>query len=107
MRRMMIAAAALAALASTPALAEGAKSATTNATDVAAREAVEARPAARSLYICEASELTRRSFSREHGAIAFVKAEEAAAKGEAWDAPRCITRAEYQRLRQILARNDR
>jgi hypothetical protein len=106
MRSIMIAA-AFVAMASTPAAAEGAKSAASVATDAAAQTPVEGRAAARSLYICDASDLTRRSFARQHGAVEFVKADQAAAKGEAWDAPRCITRSEYQRLRQMLARNER
>lgn len=97
-------AAALSVLVVSPVAAEPARSAENSAVPTAAREQA---PGARSLYICEATDLTRRSFTREYGAITFVKADEATAKGAAWDAPRCISKVEYQRLRQILARNDR
>lgn len=103
MRRIVIGF-AFAALVSTPALAEAVKPASSTAVDVAAREAISTP---RTLYICDASDLTRRSFERQHGAMQFVKADKAAAKGEAWNAPRCMTSSEYYRLRRTLAKNER
>lgn len=99
MRRILIAV-AVAALATSAAHAEVAKAAGQSAADVSTREAT-----GRSLYICDASDLTRRSFTRQHGAMQFVKADKAAQKGEAWSAPRCMTSSEYYRLRQKLAKN--
>ena len=58
----------------------------------------------RVLYVCDRAPETRRAFVREHGAQAFVTAEQvlAAEAGDLdWDAPRCITAREAQRLEQL------
>lgn len=63
-------------------------------------------PAERVVYVCDASQVTTRSFEREYGEQRFVTAQEAlkaAEKKEAWSAPRCMTRAEYARLERALA----
>lgn len=101
MRKFLIAV-AVATLAASSAHAEAAKSAGAAATDASAREASSP---GRTLYVCDASDLTRRSFTRQHGAMEFVKADKAAQKGQAWSAPRCMTSSEYYRLRQKLAKN--
>lgn len=89
-------------LSATAAQAEPAKSAGTAGIEVSAKEPLVA---GRTLYICDASDLTRRSFARQHGAMEFVKADKVAEKGRSWAAPRCMTSSEYYRLKQKLAKN--
>lgn len=59
----------------------------------------------RAAYVCGTDEATRRSFEREYGAAPiFVTAEEAvaaAAAGERWAAPRCMTEAQHARLERL------
>lgn len=64
--------------------------------------AVEGK-AERTLYVCENDAMTRRGFAREFGAFEFVTAEEAVAKGAAWDAPKCISSYEARRLKQLAS----
>lgn len=104
MRKVLICA-ALAAAVSTPSMAAVAPSAGEAAKNASAQEAAPAR--GRALYICDASDMTRRAFTREYGVMEFVTAEAAAQAQEAWSAPRCITRTEYRRLQQMVSRNDR
>ena len=71
-----------------------------------AKPAEAAPPAAkpsRTVFICDNDAMTRRAFAREYGKTEFVRAEAAAAKGEAWSAPRCITAAEARKLKRELA----
>lgn len=65
------------------------------------------RPAApqaevqRVLYVCEATAQESRAFRIEHGQAVYMTAEEvvaAQARGEQWEAPRCITAEELRRL---------
>lgn len=68
----------------------------------------KAQPAAdasagRTLYICDASAMTKRAFTREFGKIEFVTAEQVR-KGGNWDAPRCITPAEARKLKQVASK---
>lgn len=92
--RILICAGVLSALAAGPAVSsESAK------TNTAAAEAE------RTVYICDNSAMTRRAFAREFGKTEFVKAEAAAAKGQRWAAPKCMTAREARRLKQ-LARLD-
>jgi hypothetical protein len=58
----------------------------------------------RTVFICDTSAETRRGFSREYGKAEFVKAEAAAAKGEAWTAPKCVTAAEARKLRKLASK---
>ncbi|MFN3522482.1 MAG: hypothetical protein ACK4YQ_09550 [Phenylobacterium sp.] len=105
MRKVLISAALAAALA-TPALATTAPSAEDAAKNAAAREG--AAPAkARMLYVCDTSDLTRRSFERAHGSMEFVTAEAVARDKEAWANPRCISRVEFQKLQQTVASSGR
>lgn len=94
--RLMICALALSAVAAVPAFA----------TDTPAKKAEEQQqqPASRTVYVCDNSAMTRRAFAREHGAIEFVTAEAAAAKGKAWTAPKCMTPAEARRLKELAKR---
>ncbi|RAK66562.1 hypothetical protein [Phenylobacterium kunshanense] len=67
----------------------------------AARDSVVAP--SRTVYVCNKDTLTRRGFSREHGAVEFVKAEAVLAKGESWSAPKCVTSSEARRLKQLAS----
>lgn len=89
---------AIAALASLPAIAKDAASASAAGVDAVAQSSNDS---ARVLYVCDRSDLTRRGFAREFGSAEFVTAERAAAKGEAWTAPRCISRPEMMRLKKL------
>lgn len=86
----------LAALSAAPAFAEQAASAASRATDASARTS-------RTVYICDASAMTKRGFAREFGSVEFVKAETVVAKGETWTAPKCITANEARRLKQLAS----
>ena len=77
-----------------PSVAETAPSASAKGVDAVSR-------APRAVFVCDSSAMTRRAFVREFGAIEFVKAEAAVAKGEAWSAPKCVTGAEGRRLKQL------
>ncbi|MFN4296361.1 MAG: hypothetical protein ACK4FB_05925 [Brevundimonas sp.] len=59
----------------------------------------------RAAYVCATDEATRRSFEREYGAApVFITAEEAlaaAASGERWATPRCMTEAQHARLERL------
>ncbi len=57
----------------------------------------------RLVYVCEADAATRRAFIREFGSAGFVSAEQARAKGEAWNAPRCISASQARRLKQLAS----
>lgn len=92
--RMIICAAVLSALAVAPAVSgENAKTTATSA------------EAGRTVYICDNSAMTRRAFAREFGKTEFVKADAAAAKGERWTAPKCMTAREARRLKQLASLN--
>jgi len=58
---------------------------------------------------CGTDAMTRRAFTREHGAQpVFVTAREvqaARASGQAWTAPRCMTVREHARLVQTMSAN--
>ena len=66
--------------------------------------AQEAPPAdtGRTLYICDASAMTKRAFAREFGRAEFVTAEQVREGGN-WDAPKCITRSEARKLKQLAS----
>lgn len=78
---------------------------TPHATGAAKDAAVTAptKSGARIVYVCDNSELTRRSFAREFGRADFVRADEVLHDQEAWSAPKCMTRTEAARLRSQLA----
>ncbi|MFZ5720275.1 MAG: hypothetical protein ACOY5Y_12530 [Pseudomonadota bacterium] len=95
--RTIVCVVALAALSAGSALATETPDANRHAKEAVALEG----KAERTLYICENDTLTRRAFTREFGTVEFVTAEEAAAKGQAWDAPKCITSYEARRLKQL------
>ena len=94
--RTLIVAIALSIVSAAPALAEQATSAASRATDASAR-------AARTVYVCDASVMTKRAFTREFGSAQFVKAEDVMAKGVTWSAPKCITANEARRLKQMAS----
>jgi hypothetical protein len=76
--------------------------------DVAAKDAAVQAQAnqsqARKVYVCDSRDLTRRSFTREYGAMQFVTADQAAHSQAAWTAPKCMRSSELMRLkRQQLA----
>lgn len=93
MTRFTASALAVLALAATamPALAQAPR--TAQAEPAVARQSV---------MICATDVATRRAYQREHGVQpVFVTAREtveARRKGETWDAPRCMTEREYNRL---------
>jgi hypothetical protein len=65
-------------------------------------QTADARDGARVVYVCDSSTMTRRAFTREFGSNEFVTAEAvAAARGQAWAAPKCITPTEARRLKQL------
>lgn len=94
--RTLICALALAAVSAVPAFAEQATSAASRASDASAR-------AARTVYVCDASAMTKRAFARQFGSVEFVKAEAVVAKGEAWSSPKCMTANEARRLKQLAS----
>lgn len=94
--RTLICALALAAVSAVPAFAEQATGAASRASDASARTA-------RTVYVCDASAMTKRAFAREFGSVEFVKAEAVVAKGEAWKAPKCVTANEARRLKQLAS----
>jgi cytochrome c peroxidase len=60
----------------------------------------------RVVYVCDASEITQRSFEREFGEQTFVTADEAMQAmhdDRKWSAPRCMTKVEYAKLTEALA----
>lgn len=65
-----------------------------------------ARKAAPLLYVCDRSDLTRRSFVRQYGAMEFVTAQAVVAH-PSWEGARCITDAEYRRLGRLRSVNIR
>jgi len=85
--------------AATASEAPKASDAASKATNAAARIAP-----ARSVYICDNTPETRRGFAREFGHTEFVTAEAAVAKGQAWEAPKCVTALEAARLKEMAAR---
>ena len=95
--RLTICALALAAMTAGPALAA----------DPAVAQKIappEPQKVARTVFVCDDSAKTKRAFEREYGKMEFVTAEAAAAKGESWSAPKCVTAAEARRLKQLAAR---
>ncbi|WP_395671003.1 hypothetical protein [Phenylobacterium sp.] len=100
--RMMFCIGALAAVVASPVLAN--EPARARAANDAARPAVavSGKPTAKSVYVCDSSAITRRSFAREFGAAEFVSAVEA--KAADWSGARCITAAEASRLKRLASR---
>lgn len=81
------------------------------AAPVVAQDAAQSVAAApRAVYVCAADATTTRSFQQRHGVRpTFVSANEArsaAANGERWATPRCMTDREHRRLVE-LSRADR
>lgn len=94
--RTLFVAIALSVVSAAPALAEQATSAASRATDASVRTA-------RTVYVCDASVMTKRAFAREFGSVEFVKAEDVMAKGVTWSAPKCISASEARRLKQMAS----
>ena len=68
-----------------------------------AQDAAQTAPdAPRAVYVCASDATTTRSFQQRHGVRpTFVSAEQAraaAANGERWDTPRCMTDREHRRM---------
>ncbi len=61
--------------------------------------------AAREVYVCDASEQTRRAWERQYGEMKFVTAKQAMRAGETWSAPRCMTASEHQKLMDLQAKS--
>lgn len=95
--RTLISLAAVAAFSAGGALAGQAPNAQQSGKDAVVAE--RAQPA-RTLFVCEDDEMTRRAFAREFGKVEFVTAEQARARGETWETPKCITEAEARRLQR-------
>lgn len=59
----------------------------------------------REVYVCGADAATARSFERRHGSrpvfVTARQASEAAAAGERWEAPRCMTAREHARYTRL------
>jgi|GEM_PF-3031928 len=75
---------------------------TTQPTSAQAAGAAVHRP----LLVCDTSAATRQAFASEHGAAVYMTAEQitaAAAAGERWATPRCVSDAELARYRQMRA----
>ncbi len=99
--RTFICIGALAMFTAAPALAnEPARAAT--ASDAARPAAAVAGKAARSVYVCDRSAMTRRSFAREFGVADFVSA--ADAKVADWAGVRCMTASEASKLKRLASR---
>lgn len=76
-----------------------------------AQEASPAETVApRAVYVCAADAATSRSFQQRYGErpvfVSAVEARTAAANGERWSTPRCMTEREHRRLLE-LAREPR
>ncbi len=103
MRGLILAAAAAALFAGSAQAAQPAN-AQAAAQDAVASERAEAK-AKRVVYICDRSELTRRSFAREYGEAKFVTAEQVlTGAADDWSAPRCVSEAEAVKLSSMLRR---
>lgn len=66
-------------------------------------QAADTRDAAKVVYVCDSSAMTRRGFTREFGAMEFVTAERVASKTDTWTTPKCITPAEARRLKALAS----
>lgn len=72
-----------------------------------AQDAAPATPdAPRAVYVCAADATTTRSFQQRHGVrptfISANEARSAAANGERWATPRCMTDREHRRLIELV-----
>ncbi|MCR5881085.1 hypothetical protein [Phenylobacterium sp. J367] len=98
--RIMLCIAAVAALGAAPALAhEPAKAANAAALG---RDAAQTTKSPRQVYVCDDSAMTKRGFAREFGSAEFVTAQQVVS-GEAGTAPRCVTKAEARKLKQLAS----
>lgn len=68
----------------------------------AAGAAASEQPAARTLYICEDSSLTRRAMLRLQGEAKFMTARQVRAS-TGWHGVRCITKAEFRKLNALAS----
>ncbi|WP_374467863.1 hypothetical protein [Phenylobacterium sp.] len=101
--RTMLCIAAVVAFGAAPALAQSpGRAASAQAHGKEALAQADTAKAPREVYICDGSAETRRGFAREFGSAEFVTAE-AAAKAETWSAPRCMSRAEARKLKQLVS----
>lgn len=74
---------------------------------VASAQASASAPGLRQVYICDGGEMTRRSFSRQHGAVEFVSAEQVLSGQEVWAVPKCMRTAEHARLKRLQSAQGR
>ncbi len=68
--------------------------------DASATQATAAKP----LVVCNRDEASRRAFRRQYGSVEFVTARDVVdsrGDGQAWATPRCITPAEFVKLRRM------
>lgn len=56
---------------------------------------------AKKIFVCDKSDLTRRSFTREYGRIEFVTADQALGAKAGWTAPKCMRSSEHARLKHL------
>ena len=85
--------AAMALFASEPAAAS-------NAVNTSAAES-----SAKPLLVCERDDASKRAMQRQYGKAVYVTAREVIegrGDGQRWDAPRCISPAEYARLQKMI-----
>lgn len=71
-----------------------------------AQDAAPTAPAApRAVYVCASDAATTRSFQQRYGVrptfVSATEARAAAAAGERWDTPRCMTEREHRRLNDL------
>ena len=85
--------------------AASAKQPTASNAQHAATNATQASQAARVVYICDKSAMTRRGFAREFGSVEFVTADDARARAGSWSAPKCMNSAEARRLQRMASAN--
>ena len=90
--RLIACAIALSAIAAAPALAKDAPVPN------------DTTKAARTVYVCDNSAMTRRAFTREHSAMEFVTAKAVTESSSAWAAPKCMRPAEARKLKELAGR---
>ena len=67
-------------------------------------DAAATQSAAKPLVVCDRDEASRRAFKRQFGRVEFVTAQgviDGRGDGQRWDTPRCITPAEFTKLRRM------
>lgn len=70
-----------------------------------AQDTAPAAAAPRAVYVCASDAATTRSFQQRYGVrptfVSATEARAAAAAGDHWDTPRCMTEREHRRLNDL------